>query len=195
MLKQLFQHRWICFVEGGLTLSLGLGLLTLRHLVDDRLMGLFVAASVLLGTGFVLVASGLLDLAVAVEVTAHRRTPRAAMLWWFPGAIGLALGLATIAAPRVTMCVVASVAGVHALFIAALHLAALPGFRRHPAKRHGLLVSAVLSVFLAALLMLGALGTEAMAAKAVGLYASYFGLSLMLLGSQLTRPHHPLAVS
>ena len=36
MLKQLMKHRWICYVHGGLTLLLGLGLVGLRPMLEDR---------------------------------------------------------------------------------------------------------------------------------------------------------------
>ncbi len=37
MLKQVAQHRWICYVQGGLTLLFGAGLLYLRGLMVSPL--------------------------------------------------------------------------------------------------------------------------------------------------------------
>jgi uncharacterized membrane protein HdeD (DUF308 family) len=196
MLKQLIQHRWICFVQGGLTLLLGLGLVVLRPLMEDRLLGTFIAVVVLLSTGFVLVAAGLLDLVIAVDVTAHQHRIRTALMWWLPGVIGLGLGLAILLAPHVTMCLLAVVAAGHALLVTAFDLAMLPRLNRHPTQRNMVLVSSLLFVVFGVLLVVGALGTEAMATQAVGLYALYFGLRLMLLGGQLAAGHStPVAVS
>ncbi len=75
MLKQLMRHRWIYFVHGGLTLLLGLGLVGLKPLLEDRVLGTFIAVVLLLSTGFVMVAAvstttGAYDLPRLV----HRRT-------------------------------------------------------------------------------------------------------------------------
>ncbi|HVJ09099.1 MAG TPA: hypothetical protein VM554_12020 [Acidisarcina sp.] len=190
MLKQLIQHRWICFVQGGLTLLLSIGLISLRPLIEDRLMGTFVTVVVLLSTGFVLVAAGLLDLVVAVEVTARQRRMHTVLVWWLPGLIGLGVGLTVLLAPSITMRLLAVVAAFHALLVTALDLAMLPSFSRHPLPRNLLLVSAFLCITFGVLLVVGALGTEAMAIRAVGFYALYFGLRLMFMGSQLATGHH-----
>lgn len=196
MLMQLLQHRWICFVQGGLTLLLGLGLVSLRPLMEDRLMGTFIAVVVLLSTGFVLVVAGFLDLVIAVEVTAQQRRLRAALVWWLPGVIGLGMGLTVLMAPHVTMCLLAVVATGHALLVTAFDLAMLPSLDRHPLQRNLLFVSSLLLVFFGVMMIVGALGTEAMATQAVGLYAVYFGLRLMLLGGQLAADQTtPVAVS
>ncbi len=196
MLKQLIQHRWICFVQGGLTVLLGVGLLSLRPLIEDRLLGTFVAIVVLLSISFVLVAAGLLDLVIGVDVAAHRHKLRDALMWWLPGVVGLAMGLTVMLAPRVTMGVVAVAAAGHALLLTAFDLALLPSLTRHPWQRNMLLASCFFFVVLGVMLVIGALGTEAMATQAVGLYALYFGLRLMFLGGQLAASHHsPIAVS
>jgi hypothetical protein len=196
MLKQLIQHRWICFVQGGLTVLLGMGLLSLRPLIEDRLVGTFVAIVVLLSISFVLVAAGLLDLVIGVDVAAHRHKLRDALMWWLPGAVGLGMGLVVMLAPRVTMGVVAVVAAGHALLLTAFDLALLPSLTRHPWQRNMLLASCFFFVVLGVMLVIGALGTEAMATQAIGLYALYFGLRLMFLGGQLAVSHHsPIAVS
>jgi hypothetical protein len=196
MLKQLIQHRWICFVQGGLTLLLGVGILSLRPLLDDRLLGTFVAIVVLLSIGFVLVAAGLLDLVIGADVAAHRHRLRDGLMWWLPGVVGLAMGLAVMLAPQITMPVVALAAAGHALLLTAFDLAMLPSVARHPLQRTMLLASCFFFVVLGVMLVIGALGTEAMATQAVGLYALYFGLRMMFLGGQLAVSHHsPIAVS
>ncbi len=196
MLKQLIQHRWICFVQGGLTVLLGVGLLSLRPLIEDRLLGTFVAIVILLSISFVLVAAGLLDVVIGVDVAAHRHKLRDALMWWLPGAVGLGMGLAVMLAPRVTMGVVAVAAAAHALLLTAFDLALLPSLTRHLWQRNMLLASCFFFVVLGVMLVIGALGTEAMATQAVGLYALYFGLRLMFLGGQLAVSHHaPIAVS
>ncbi len=190
MLKQLIQHRWICFVQGGLTLLLGIGVLSLRPLMEDRLMGTFVTAVVLLSTGFVLVTAGLLDLAIAVDVTAQQRKIRTAMVWWLAGVIGLGIGLIALLAPTITMRLLAVVAAAHALLVATFNLAMLPSIDRHPLQRNLLSVSSLICVIFAVLLVVGALGTAAMATRAVGFYALYFGLRLMFMGGQLATGRH-----
>src|SRR5664279_3252774 len=196
MLKQLMQHRWICFVQGGLTLLLGVALLSLRPLVDDRLLGTFIAIVVLLSISFVLLAAGLLDLVIGMDVAAHRHRLRDAVMWWLPGAIGLGMGLAVMVAPRITIGVVAAAAASHAVLLTAFDLALLPSLTRHPWKRNMLLASCFFFVVLGVMLVIGALGTEAMATQAIGLYAFYFGLRLLFLGGQLAVSHSsPVAVS
>jgi hypothetical protein len=196
MLKQLMRHRWICFVHGGLTLLLGLGLVGLRPMLEDRVLGTFIAVVLLLSTGFVLVAAGLLDLVIALDVTANERRLRSALMWWVPGIIGIGMGLAILLTPRVTLCQLAMMAAGHAMVMTAFGLAMLPGLNRHPRQRNLLLISSFLFVIFGVLLVSGALGTEAMATGAIGLYALYFGIRLMFLGGQLaTESHSPVAVS
>lgn len=196
MLKQLIQHRWICFVQGGLTLLLGIGLVGLRPLMQDRLMGTLVTVVVLLSTGFVLVAAGLLDLVIAVEVTAQQRKIRMAMVWWLPGMIGLVTGLTVLLAPDITMRLLAVAAAAHALLVMAFDLAMLPSFSRHPLQRNLLMVSSLGCVIFGVLLIAGALGTGSMATNALGIYALYFGLRLTFMGGQLAVGHPPtVAVS
>ena len=196
MLKQLMRHRWIYFVHGGLTLLLGLGLVCLKPMLEDRVLGTFIAVVLLLSTGFVLVAAGVLDLVIALDVTTHQRRLRSTLMWWVPGIIGVGMGLAILLVPRVTMCQLAMIAAAHAIVMANFALAMLPGLNRHHRQRNLLLISSLLFVIFGVVLVMGAFGTEAMATRAIGLYALYFGIRLIFLGGQLaTESHFPVAVS
>ena len=190
MLKQLMKHRWICYVHGGLTLLLGLGLVGLRPMLEDRLLGTFIAVVLMLSTGFVLVAAGLLDVVIALDASTHERRLRSTLMWWVPGIIGVGMGLAILLIPHVTMCQLAMVAAAHAMVMTGFALAMLPGLNRHFRQRNLLLVSSLLFVIFGVLLVTGALGTEAMATRAIGLYALYFGARLVFLGGQLTAESH-----
>jgi hypothetical protein len=44
MLKQLAKHRWICFVQGGLTLLFGVCLLYLRSLMLGQFASTLISA-------------------------------------------------------------------------------------------------------------------------------------------------------
>lgn len=196
MLTQLLRHRWIFLVQGGLTFLLGLELVGLQPLLQDQFWGTFVTIVALLSTGFVLVSAGLLDLAVALDETRRQRTLRSWMAWWVFGAIGLAIGLFVVLYPGVTMCSLAFVAAAHALVTTGIDLAILPAFHRHALQRNILLGSALTSVCLGVLLVIGGRGTEDMATRAIGLYALYFGLRLTWLGFRLaTGQQSPVHVS
>ena len=71
MLKQLAKHRWICFVQGGLTLLFGVCLLYLRSLMLGQFASTLISVLALLAGGCLLIAAGMLDLAVAVGITAR----------------------------------------------------------------------------------------------------------------------------
>jgi len=177
-------------VHGGLTLLLGLGLVGLRPMLEDRVLGTFIAVVLMLSTGFVLVAAGLLDVVIALDVTAHERRLRSALMWWVPGILGIGMGLVILLMPHITMCQLAMVAAAHATVMTGFALAMLPGLDRHPRQRNLLLLSSLLFIVFGVLLVAGALGTEAMATRAIGLYALYFGARLVFLWGQLTAESH-----
>jgi uncharacterized membrane protein HdeD (DUF308 family) len=195
MLKQLAQHRWVSFVQGGLTLLLGLGLLYLRQLSSDEVTGTFVFAVGLLTSGFVVLAAALLDLAIALEVMAFRHKPKASLVWWFMGLIGLAVGAEVLLSPQISFRLVAIFAAAHAILSAAVSLSLLPSLRRHPFARQFLVASSVGFLIFAIGLLLGASNGENPSAKSVGVYAVFFGLQLFYLGAHLPARHRaPLAL-
>jgi hypothetical protein len=227
MLSELARHRWVCFVQGGLTLALGLWLLYIRDLVASDLTSTVACALVLLATGFVLVAAGLLDLAVALQITAHAvATPahfasdaglnneahgfsfgkwlagpekaalRAAAMWWTMGGIALAVGIAVLATPTLSLRILAGFAALHAVLVASMDLSFLPSLGRHSRARAICITSSVLYLLCFFFLAISAFSSDAQATRALGVYAAYFGIRMAFLGHHL-RPDHqyPFAVS
>lgn len=187
MLKDLLAHRWVCWVQGGMTLLLGMVLLAAGHLMTDSLSSAFAIAAVLLSSGLVLFASGIMDLAVAVDVSVRRHAVRPALNWLIPGGIGICGGAVLVLTPHLTVSLLAVMAAIHAILVAGMDLSTIGLFRRHSFQFHVSLVSSLGFAIFAALLVVGALGTEGMATKSVGLYAVYFGSRFLCLGWESSR--------
>jgi uncharacterized membrane protein HdeD (DUF308 family) len=195
MLKQLAQHRWVFFVQAGLTLLLGVCLLYLRELLYDEVTGTFVFAVGVLTSGFVVLAAALLDLAIALEVTAREHTWKASLVWWLMGVAGVAVGLEVLLAAEISFRLVGFFATAHAVLSAALNLSLLPSLRRHPLDRQFYVASSMGFLIFAIGLLLSAIAGDAPAAKTVGIYAVFFGLQLFYLGTHLPAKHRvPLAL-
>jgi hypothetical protein len=227
MLNQLARHRWVCFVQGGLAFTLGLWLLYVRDLVASDMTGTLAFALVLLATGFVLVAAGLLDMAVALDMTFHAvatsrnraaagvlippspRSPfghwlagadkpalRDAGLWWTMGCIALAVGVAVVAAPTLSLRILAAFAALHAVLIAAMDLSFLPSLVHHRGAQTICITSSLVYLLCSFALAFGAFSSDAQATRSLGAYAAYFGLRMVFLGHHLRPDHHlPFAVS
>lgn len=173
-----------------MTLLLGIALLTLGHLMSDVLTTTFLVATVMLSSGFVLLSASLIDLAVAVDVTAHRHSLRPALVWWIPGGIGLVVGGILLMTPHLTVSLLAIMAAVHAILVAGMDLLMIHSLRKHTFLYHLSMISSLGFAALAALLLVGSLGSEVLATKAVGFYALYFGARFLCLGweSSILRP-------
>jgi uncharacterized membrane protein HdeD (DUF308 family) len=182
MLTQYIEHRWICWVQGGLAFSLGVALLGFGHLMSDFLTNTFAVALALLCSGFVLLAVGLMDLAVAMDVTARRHSMRSALVWWIPGCIGIIGGAGLLMTPRMTMGLLAIMAAVHAILIACMDLTMLQTMHSHRFLYYFLMISGIGFAVFGALLLVGSLSSEAMAARVVGSYAIAFGARFLYLG-------------
>lgn len=190
MLRHILEHRWVCWVQGGMTFLLGIALLTFGHLMSDVLISTFIVATVLLCSGFVLLAASLMDLAVAVDVTAHQHSLRPALIWWIPGGIGLLVSLILLLAPHLTVSLLAVMAAVHSISIAGLDLLIVHSLRRHAFLYHLSMFSSIGFAAFAALLLIGSLGSDVLATNALGFYAIYFGARFLYLGweSSILRP-------
>jgi uncharacterized membrane protein HdeD (DUF308 family) len=191
MLKQLAKHRWICFVQGGLTLLFGVCLLYLRSLMLGQFASTLISVFALLAGGCLLIAAGMLDLAVAVGITAHLRSVRSALLWWMAGMLGVSTGMVLLFAPQFSVELLAYFAAAHAGLAGAIDLLMHRGLRRHPLYRNLMLGSALTFLGFAIGLLLSAFsGSEVLAMQVVGIYATYFGLRMVWLGSRLPRLSH-----
>lgn len=173
-----------------MTLLLGIALLTFGHLMSDSLMSTFLVATALLCSGFVLLAASLMDLAVAVDVTAHQHSLRPALVWWIPGGIGLLVSTTLLLTPHLTVSLLVVMAAIHAILIAGMDLLIVPALRGHSFLHHLSMVSSFGFALFAALLLVGSLGSEILATKALGFYAMYFGARFLCLGweSSILRP-------
>jgi hypothetical protein len=190
MLTQLVKHRWICYVQGGLTLLFGACLLYLRNMMLGQLAVTLVSAFALLAGGFLLIAAGMLDLAVAAGITAHMHSMRSAVLWWMAGMLGVSTGMVLMFAPQFSVELLAFFAAAHAGLAGAIDLWVLPGLRRHSMYRSLMFGSSLVFFVFAAGLLLSAFSNESMAMQVVGVYAIYFGLRMVWLGSRLPRLSH-----
>jgi uncharacterized membrane protein HdeD (DUF308 family) len=150
--------------------------------MSDVFTNTFAVALALLCSGFVLLAVGLMDLAVAVDVAAHRHSMRSALVWWIPGCIGIVGGAGLLLAPRMTMGLLAIMAAVHAFLIAGMDLTMLRTTHSHRFPYYFLMVSGIGFAVFGVLLLVGSLSSEAMAARVVGLYAICFGARFLYLG-------------
>jgi uncharacterized membrane protein HdeD (DUF308 family) len=193
MLKQLAKHRWICYVQGGLTLLFGCCLLYVQGVMFGQLATTLISAFVLLAGGFLLIVAGMLDLAVAIGITARMRCIRGALLWWMAGMLGLSTGFVLLFAPQFSVQLLAFFAAAHAALASAMDFCLIPSLRRHPLYRSLLVGSALIFLVFAAGLLLSAFSTDALAMQLVGVYAVYFGLRMIWVGHRLS--HHQRSVA
>lgn len=196
MLKQLAQHRWVCFVQGGLTLLLGVSLLYLRELWSNDISGELLLILGLLTSGFVVLAAALLDLAIAVDVLAREHKLKTSLVWWLMALIGLGVSLGVLLSSAISFRLLALFAAAHAVMMGAMTLSLLPSLRRHAMERQFYVASAIAFLVFASGLLLAFSTGDAPAAKTVGIYAVFFGLQLFYLGAHLpARRRTSLALS
>jgi hypothetical protein len=193
MLKQLAKHRWICYVQGGLTLLFGVCLLYLKSIMFGQLAATLVSVFALLAGGFLLIAAGMMDLAVAVGITARMHGIRSALLWWMAGMLGVSTGLVLVFAPQFSLDLLAFFAAAHAGLAAAIDFSLISSLRRHVFYRSLLLGSALVFLVFATMLMMSAFANDGLAMQMVGAYGVYFGVRMIWLGSRL--PHHNACVA
>ena len=191
MLKQLAKHRWICYVQGGLTLLFGCGLLYVRGVMFGQLAATLISVFVLLAGGFLLIVAGMLDLAVAIGITARMHCIRSALLWWMAGMLGVSTGFVLLFAPQFSIQLLAFFAAAHAGLGSAIEFCLIPSLRRHPVYRSLLLGSGLIFLVFASGLMMSAFGTDPLAMQLVGAYAVYFGIRMIWLGHRLSHHHGP----
>jgi uncharacterized membrane protein HdeD (DUF308 family) len=192
MLLQIASHRWVWWVQGVLALVLGIFLLVLRGQMQDPVRSSLSIGLAVVASGFVLLLAGILDLVIAVDVAGREHNLRPALLWWATGMIGITLGTTLLLLPEMSLRWLAYVAAAQALLIAAVDLVTLSAFHRHPVERRVVLCGALGSTVLAAVLLAGALGTEAGATRALGYYAMFFGGRLLLIGAEFSGSRLPI---
>ena len=192
MLKQLAKHRWICYVQGGLTLLFGCCLLYVRGVMFGQLATTLISVFVLLAGGFLLIVAGMLDLAVAIGITARMHCIRSALLWWMAGMLGVSTGFVLLFAPQFSLQLLAFFAAAHAGLASAMDFCLIPSLRRHPLYEVCCWAPRCFLVFAVGLL-LSAFNTDALAMQFVGVYAVFFGLRMLWLGHRLS--HHQTSLA
>jgi hypothetical protein len=192
MLLQIASHRWVWWVQGTLALVLGIFLLVLRQQMQDPVRSSLSVGIAVLASGFVLLLAGILDLVIAVDVAGSQHDLRPAIVWWATGMIGFTLGITLLLLPEMSLRWLACVAAAQALLIVAVDLVTLPAFHRHPVERRVVLFAALGCAVLAVVLLVGALGTEASATRALGYYAMFFGGRLLLIGAEFSGGRLPI---
>lgn len=191
MLLQLASHRWVWWLEGSLALLLGLLLLTLRGQMQNPLFTPLAAAIAVAASGLVILIAGALDLEIAIQMATEGGHWKLATGWWLKGMIGFALGITIFLMPELNMRWLAGFAALQALVTATVSLVTLPAVRRHRRERWLLMFGSFGCTALAALLVSGALASEAASTRALGTYAVFFGGRLLLIGAEFSMSRLP----
>jgi uncharacterized membrane protein HdeD (DUF308 family) len=186
MVREAKVHTAVLVTQGILMVALGLALFWVRSTMTNILFEATgcVVAVLLTAAGLLLI--GVIDAIGGLAL--HRGHRRELRFYLFFAALAMSIGLFLWVSPFGSVQLLAVLAGLQGLIWGGWDLRLASHLRDHPRERRALRVLGVITFVLGLLLVIGMEFTSQGALLLLGMYVTYIGVHILLIGLYIYRP-------